>query len=215
MVATQRAVILNLSASNITIGKKEYRHSLVANQSARCLAGYLYTAAGTGESTTDLAWDGHAMIYENGILLAESERFRYESHHIVAEIDLDRLSQERMRQNSFGQSMQRHSDELRQFRRVNFDLDPPNSGRLLCHRLIDRFPYVSADPELRNRRCYEAYNIQIQGLSQRLAATGLARQYPRVYDARLCHHSAHRRQRPSADGSHRMLGARARHPAEL
>ena len=59
-------VLLNLSASNITIGKEEYRHSLVANQSARCLAAYLYTAAGTGESTTDLAWDGHAIIYENG-----------------------------------------------------------------------------------------------------------------------------------------------------
>ena len=168
-------VILNLSASNITIGKTEYRHSLVANQSARCLAGYLYTAAGTGESTTDLAWDGHAMIYENGVLLAESERFRYESHHIVAEIDLDRLSQERMRQNSFGQSMQRHSDELRQFRRVNFDLDPPNSGRLLCHRPIDRFPYVSADPELRNRRCYEAYNIQVQGLVKRLQSAKISK----------------------------------------
>jgi NAD+ synthase (glutamine-hydrolysing) len=101
------SVILNLSASNITVGKTEYRHNLVANQSARCLAGYLYTAAGTGESTTDLAWDGHAMIYENGVMLAESERFRYDSHWITADIDLERLSQERMRQNSFGQSMQR------------------------------------------------------------------------------------------------------------
>src|SRR5690606_14577386 len=61
-------LLLNLSASNVTIGKHEYRHSLVANQSARCLAAYLYTAAGTGESTTDLAWDGHAMVYENGAL---------------------------------------------------------------------------------------------------------------------------------------------------
>ena len=72
-------VLLNLSASNITIGKEEYRHSLVSNQSARCLAAYLYTAAGTGESTTDLAWDGHAIIYENGALLAESARFQYTS----------------------------------------------------------------------------------------------------------------------------------------
>jgi len=79
-------VILNLSASNITIAKDEYRHSLVSNQSARCLAGYLYTAAGTGESTTDLAWDGHAMVYENGDLIAESERFRYESQLIIAEL---------------------------------------------------------------------------------------------------------------------------------
>ena len=168
-------VILNLSASNITIGKTEYRHSLVANQSARCLAGYLYTAAGTGESTTDLAWDGHAMIYENGVLLAESERFRYESHHIVAEIDLERLSQERMRQNSFGQSMQRYRAELQQFRRVDFEIEPPAGERLLCRRHIDRFPYVSSDPELRNRRCYEAYNIQVQGLVKRLQSSKISK----------------------------------------
>ena len=168
-------VILNLSASNITIGKTEYRHSLVANQSARCLAGYLYTAAGTGESTTDLAWDGHAMIYEDGVLIAESARFCYESHLITAEIDLDRLSQERMRQNSFGQSMQRYTSELAQFRRVSFDVKLPATGRLLCSREIERFPYVSADPELRNQRCYEAYNIQVQGLAKRLHSAKLSK----------------------------------------
>ena len=169
------SVILNLSASNITVGKTEYRHNLVANQSARCLAGYLYTAAGTGESTTDLAWDGHAMIYENGVLLAESERFRYDSHWITADIDLERLSQERMRQNSFGQSMQRYADDLRAFRRVSVDIDLPTSGRFLCNRQIERFPYVSADPELRNRRCYEAYNIQVQGLVKRLQSSKLSK----------------------------------------
>jgi NAD+ synthase (glutamine-hydrolysing) len=168
-------VILNLSASNITIGKTEYRHNLVANQSARCLAAYLYTAAGTGESTTDLAWDGHAMIYENGDLLAESERFRYDSHWITADIDLERLSQERMRQNSFGQSMQRYADDLRSFRRVSIDIELPTSGRLLCNRQIERFPYVSADPELRNRRSYEAYNIQVQGLVKRLQSSKLSK----------------------------------------
>ncbi|MGN6731744.1 MAG: NAD(+) synthase, partial [Candidatus Binatia bacterium] len=168
-------VILNLSASNITIGKTEYRHNLVANQSARCLAAYLYTAAGTGESTTDLAWDGHALIYENGDLLAESERFRYDSHWITADIDLERLSQERMRQNSFGQSMQRYADDLRSFRRVSIDIELPTSGRLLCNRQIERFPYVSADPELRNRRSYEAYNIQVQGLVKRLQSSKLSK----------------------------------------
>lgn len=90
-------IILNLSASNVTIAKDEYRHNLVANQSARCLSSYLYAAAGPGESTTDLAWDGHAMVYENGTLIAESERFRYESQLVVAELDLERLTQERMR----------------------------------------------------------------------------------------------------------------------
>ena len=139
-------VILNLSASNITIAKDEYRHSLVSNQSARCLAGYLYTAAGIGESTTDLAWDGHAMVYENGDLIGESERFCYESQLVTAELDLERIAQERMRQNSFGQSMQRHREELRQFRRIQFHSDFPIAGRLLSQRKIDRFPYVPPDP---------------------------------------------------------------------
>jgi NAD+ synthase (glutamine-hydrolysing) len=168
-------VILNLSASNITLGKDEYRHSLVANQSARCLAAYLYTAAGTGESTTDLAWDGHAIVYENGDLVAESERFRYDSQLIVAELDLERLTMERMRQNSFGQSMQRHHEELTSFRRITFNGELPNSGRLLCQRQIDRFPYVPSNPALRDRRCYEAYNIQVQGLVKRLQSSGVSK----------------------------------------
>jgi len=168
-------VVANLSASNITIGKDEYRHSLVANQSARCLAGYLYTAAGTGESTTDLAWDGHAMVYENGTLIAESERFRYDSQLVIADLDLERLGQERMRQNSFGQSMQRHRDALTGFRKIEVDLKPPRTARLLCRRQIDRFPYVPADPALRDRRCYEAYNIQVQGLVKRLESSRITK----------------------------------------
>ena len=168
-------VLLNLSASNVTIAKDEYRHSLVANQSARCLAAYLYAAAGTGESTTDLAWDGHAMVYENGSLVAESERFSYESQLVVAELDLERLTQERMRQNSFGQSMQQHRDEVRQFRKVSFSLEVPRAQPLLCRRQFERFPYVPSDPELRNRRSYEAYNIQVQGLVKRLQSARLSK----------------------------------------
>ena len=121
-------VLLNLSASNITIGKHEYRHSLVANQSARCLAAYLYTAAGTGESTTDLAWDGHAMVYENGTLLAESQRFQYASQLVLADVDVERLAQERMRQTSFGQSMQRHHEALRRLRTVRFAVECRAAG---------------------------------------------------------------------------------------
>lgn len=166
-------VLLNLSASNITIGKDEYRHSLVANQSARCLAAYLYTAAGPGESTTDLAWDGHAMIYENGTLLAESERFHYASQLVLADVDLQRLAQERMRQTSFGQSVQQHRDLLRQFRQVPFTFDPPRQGRVLCQRPYDRFPFVPSNPAVRDRRCYEAYNIQVQGLVKRLTSSGI------------------------------------------
>ena len=168
-------VILNLSASNITIAKDEYRHILVATQSARCLAAYLYTAAGTGESTTDLAWDGHAIVYENGDLVAESERFRYDSQLVVAELDLERLALERMRQNSFAQSMQRHQEELRRFRTVSFNIALPNKGRLLCRRLYDRFPYVPPAPALRDQRCYEAYNIQVQGIVKRLQSSRVSR----------------------------------------
>lgn len=167
-------VLVNLSASNVTISKDEYRHSLVANQSARCLAAYLYTAAGTGESTTDLAWDGHAMVYENGTLVAESERFRYDSQLVLAELDVDRLSQERMRQTTFGASVQCHAEEIERFREVRVTADLAHRReRLLCQRLYDRFPYVPADPATRDRRCYEAYNIQVQGLVKRLRSTGI------------------------------------------
>ena len=167
-------VLVNLSASNVTISKDEYRHSLVANQSARCLAAYLYTAAGAGESTTDLAWDGHAMAYENGALVAESKRFSYESQLVLAELDVERLSQERLRQTTFAQSLLHHTEETRWFREVRVSLDPPNRHeRLLCRRTYDRFPYVPANPATRDRRCYEAYNIQVQGLVQRLRSTGI------------------------------------------
>ena len=164
-------VLVNLSASNVTIGKDDYRHGLVANQSARCLAAYLYTAAGTGESTTDLAWDGHAVVYENGTLVAESARFQYDSQLVLAELDIERLSQERMRQTTFGDSVQRHAEEVERFRAVHVALDPTyRRERLLCQRQYDRFPYVPANPALRDRRCYEAYNIQVQGLVKRLCS---------------------------------------------
>jgi NAD+ synthase (glutamine-hydrolysing) len=167
-------VLLNLSASNVTIGKAEYRHSLAANQSARCLAAYLYTAAGTGESTTDLAWDGQAMVYENGTLIAESERFSYASQLVAADLDLERLSQERMRQTSFAQSVQRHRDDVGQFHTIRFPVALPATDRLLLDRVYDRFPYVPADPTVRDRRCYEAYNIQVQGLVKRLKSSRIS-----------------------------------------
>lgn len=166
-------LLLNLSASNITIGKHEYRRNLIANQSARCLAAYLYTAAGTGESTTDLAWDGHAMIYENGTLITESERFHYGSQLLLADLDLDRLTQERMRQNSFSQSVQHFREDLRQFREISFEIGFPQTERLLCQRPYDRFPYVPSDPARRNEHCSEILNIQTQGLIKRLKHTGI------------------------------------------
>ena len=165
-------VIGNLSASNITIGKSDYRHQLAANQSARLVSAYLYAAAGFGESTTDMAWDGHAMIYENGNLLSESERFSTKAQIIYADIDLDRLAQDRMRLTTFGQNAVDHKEKIAAFRSIEFDGDLPK-GRVLPAREFPRFPYVPADPGKRNDRCYEAYNIQIQGLAKRLQASAI------------------------------------------
>jgi NAD+ synthase (glutamine-hydrolysing) len=163
-------IIANLSASNVTIGKSEYRHSLAGTQSARCLAAYLYTAAGPGESTTDMAWDGHAMIYENGSLIAESQRFHQEPQIIYADIDLDRLTQDRMRLTTFGRNAFNHKEKLAAFRRVSFLLDLPGE-RMLLEREYPRFPYIPADQTKRDQRCYEAYNIQVQGLAKRLKSS--------------------------------------------
>ena len=165
-------IIGNLSASNVTIGKSEYRQSLTANQSARCIAAYLYAAAGPGESTTDLAWDGHAMMYENGNRLAESERFAGRSQIIRADIDLDRLSQDRMRQTSFGGNARTHRESLQRLRRVTLEFEPI-VGRLLLDREYARFPYIPTDTAKRRQHCYEAYNIQVQGLAQRLKSSGI------------------------------------------
>ena len=169
------SVLVNLSASNITIGKADYRRELVTGQSARCLAAYLFAAAGPGESTTDLAWDGHAMIAENGNLLAESARFRYEPQLIVSEVDLDRLSEERMRQNSFGQAVIRERTELQGFRVIPCPVRLARSKPLLLNRHYERFPYVPSEPERRQERCREVYEIQVQGLVKRLQSTGIQR----------------------------------------
>ena len=169
-------VLANLSASNITIGKAEYRQNLAANQSARCVAAYLYAAAGPGESTTDLAWDGHAMIHENGNLLAESKRFCESPQVIFADVDLDRLRQDRMRLSSFSQNSRTHRDRLLQFRHVPMDVVAPGREQgepVLLQRLYSRFPYIPSDPERRDQRCFEAYNIQVQGLAKRIASAGV------------------------------------------
>src|SRR5256714_13858 len=106
-------VLANLSASNITIGKADYRRDLCASQSGKCVAAYLYSAAGPGESTTDVAWGGHAIIYQNNELLAEAERFPSAEQIIVVDLDLERLPQERMRLTSFNDSVAEHCERLR------------------------------------------------------------------------------------------------------
>lgn len=166
-------VLVNLSASNVLVGKSTYRHQLVSQQSARCMAAYLYTSAGRGESTTDMAWDGQSLIYEKGELLAESKRFLDESHIIFADVDLERLSQERMRATTFAQSAARHGAEVSKFRVQRFQLALPLERTLPLKREIERFPYVPADRALRDERCTEVYNIQVQALIQRLSSSGI------------------------------------------
>ncbi|CAG2133035.1 Glutamine-dependent NAD(+) synthetase [Cupriavidus campinensis] len=168
-------VLVNLSASNIVIGKSGYRHQLVSQQSARCLAAYLYTSAGKGESSTDLAWDGQALIYENGELLGESERFSDRSHLLTADVDLERLSRERMHQTTFGHSVRRHREEVEKFEVVSFRVDVPTTQTLPLARKVERFPYVPADPRRRDERCMEVYNIQVQALVQRLSSSKISK----------------------------------------
>ncbi len=165
-------VLANLSASDVTVGKADYRRLLGASHSARCIAGCLYSAAGPGESTTDLAWDGHALIYENGERLAESTRFPTQPGLVTADLDLDRLRQERARMTSFGDNAEAHAAQLREFRRVEFDIGVP-AGRVPLRRRIERFPYVPSDPARLDERCAEVYDIQVEGLVKRLQATGL------------------------------------------
>src|SRR4051812_27938110 len=167
-------VLANLSASNITIGKADTRALLCRAQSARCIAAYVYAAAGAGESTTDLAWDGQTSIFENGLLLAESERFPAGDQMAIADVDLDLLRQERIRQGTFDDNHRRHTVTIDCYRRIAFRFDPPLDD-VGFERTIERFPFVPANRERLAQDCYEAYNIQVAGLVQRLRATHIER----------------------------------------
>ena len=161
-------VLLNLSASNIVIGKAQARRTLCAAQSMRCLAAYAYSAAGPGESTTDLAWDGHGVIFENGRELAETARFSSSPTLALADVDLALLRAERIRTRAFGES----PDAADGFRHLELEILPPAGPQPLL-RQVERFPYVPADPARLAEDCAEAYQIQVQGLAQRLRSTGL------------------------------------------
>jgi NAD+ synthase (glutamine-hydrolysing) len=168
-------VLANLSGSPITIGRAEDRKLLARSASARCLAAYVYAAAGEGESSTDLAWDGQTMIYENGRLLAESERFPKGHRRSVADVDLDLLRAERLRMGTFDDNRRHHQNSLDSFRRIGFRLEPP-SGDIGFLREVERFPFVPSDPIRLEQDCSEGYNIQVAGLEQRLRALT----YPKV-----------------------------------
>ncbi|MBC2935049.1 NAD(+) synthase [Nocardioides sp. zg-1228] len=164
-------VLANLSGSPITIARAEDRRLLVRSASARCAAAYVYAAAGQGESTTDLSWDGQTMVYECGSLLGESERFPDGPRRTVVDVDLDLIRQERMRQVTFDDNRRTHHERVNRFRTVEWELEPP-VGDIGLMRKVDRFPFVPDDPERLELDCYEAYNIQVSGLEQRLTAIG-------------------------------------------
>ena len=168
-------VLANLSGSPITIGRAEDRCLLARSASSRCLAASVYAAAGEGESTTDLAWDGQTMIWENGVCLAQSERFPKGERRSVADVDLELLRSERLRMGTFDDNRDHHRITEDSFRRVGFRLDPP-AGDIGLRREIERFPFVPSDPQRLQQDCYEAYNIQVSGLEQRLRALN----YPKV-----------------------------------
>jgi NAD+ synthase (glutamine-hydrolysing) len=163
-------VLANLSGSPITIARAEDRRLLVRSASFRSNAAYVFAAAGQGESTTDLSWDGQTMVYECGDLLGESERFPGGPRRTVVDVDLDRLRQERLRQGTHDDNRRTFAGE-RSFRTVAFELRAP-TGDIGLRRHVDRFPFVPDDVERLALDCYEAYHIQVAGLVQRMQAIG-------------------------------------------
>jgi NAD+ synthase (glutamine-hydrolysing) len=163
-------LLCNLSASNIVVGKAEDRALLCASQSIRCQGAYLYSAAGPGESTTDLAWDGQATVHELGALLAQTERFPLNGQMAVADVDVERIRLERMRTPTFNAAAAAMGHPEQSFRRVSFEHGAARADVGLA-RSIDRFPFVPDDPARLERDCYEAFNIQVQGLTRRMQAT--------------------------------------------
>ena len=166
-------ILTNLSASNIIIGKSRERTLLGASQSARAAAAYVYSASGPGESTTDLAWDGQAMIHELGEQLAASTRFGHDPEIIYADIDVARLRQERMRTGTFNDCATAHGHPETRFRRIAFD-HAPDFADVGLRRALRRFPFVPNDPAKLDADCYEAFNIQVEGLAKRMQSTGAA-----------------------------------------
>ena len=163
-------ILLNLSASNIVVGKADEREVLCASQSARCQAAYLYSAAGPGESTTDLAWDGQASIHELGRRLTQTERFPARSQMCVSDLDVERIRLERMRTPTFNMAATAAGHPEKTYRRVRFEHRPHFEDVGLA-RTLERFPFVPSDPARLDKDCYEAFNIQVQGLIKRLQST--------------------------------------------
>ena len=167
-------VLVNLSGSPVTVGRAEDRELLVRASSSRGLAAYVFAAAGQGESSTDLAWDGQTLVYENGELLGSTERFGEGARAAVVDVDIEGLLAERVRQGSFEdnrRALLRPGAGFRTVRIGRGDLTVPRTD-IGLRRAVDRFPFVPDDPARLAQDCYEAYNIQVAALVQRLRAIG-------------------------------------------
>lgn len=168
-------LICNLSASNIVVGKADFRRLLVKSNSARNICGYVYSSSGQGESTTDLAWDGHLMLAENGCILSESERFQLQGSLCTADLDLEKMHLERLRNNSFRDCAGYFVERLKSFRSIEFDMPQLCEKDLRLLRSIPMFPYIPDHKDERQKRCQEIFSIQAQGLLTRLQAAKISR----------------------------------------
>ncbi len=209
-------LLVNPSASNELLGKADYRRELVKQQSARCLAGYLYAASGPGESTTDVVFSGHSIVAENGALLAEAERFQFATQMIVADLDVQRLANERLKNSSFSAAGGPSA-----IRRIPFALPAPataaaaEAGAGLL-RPLSPTPFVPSDLAQRARHCREIFSIQATGLARRLKHIGSRKVTLGIsggLDSTLALHAGLRHHGPHARQCAAHGGAAGRHAA--
>ncbi len=160
-------LIVNPSASNELVSKIDYRKQLLSSQSAKIISAYIYASAGFGESTTDVVYGGHCLIYENGSLLKENKRFQLKSNHIFADIDLEKLINDRIKMTTFRDSLKHVKEAI--YREINFELELPVYD---INRYIDAHPFVPSNKGDRDLRCEEIFSIQTAGLAKRLSHIG-------------------------------------------
>lgn len=165
-------IVANPSASNITVGKAQHRRAYLRSHSARCLCAYLYAGAGAGESTTDLAWDGHSMIFESGELLAENSRFSAHDQLRIADVDTDLLQQQRLRVSSFKDCAE-YTDTPSPSRVIQFQISYQTQIASGLHRPLSRWPFLATSRSAMRIECDEVFEIQVQGLVTRLKSSAI------------------------------------------
>ena len=161
-------VIFNMSADTENISKHQYLRSLLAQQSARCLAGYVFASSGFGESTTDVVFAGNAMIYENGTLLAEADRFSFDEQLVMSEIDIEHLRAERLGNTTFAASVQKYG----QSPALHVTTEQVQGRGLALTRSVEAHPFIPSGGQRLDERCEEIFSIQVAGLAKRLVHTG-------------------------------------------